>query len=274
MTAGGPNQIQTVDLSALADRSGLVRLDRLAALTASSDVVVGEVLDEELVLCRGLAGWPEEPDPHWAPYLWPLAPPLRSVSIRTVERLDVAQDTIEYPEDAPDEFACDPLLDGVLHAFRHAVAQLTWRHGPGQRGGWAGATLVLDDGIVLHDDIDTEAGQHLLVFRSREREAIYVAGGLDPDDRAGNGLSKAQRESSGPAPDLQQLTATAVATTTLQRGPVWCSGTPERTVRAFGTDDGLWLLDDHGRPAETNEPYRASAADIDDLAAQFLTRWG
>ncbi len=121
MTAGGPNQIQTVDLSALADRSGVVRLDQLAALTASSDVVVGEVLDEKLVLWRGLAGWPEEPDPHWAPYLWPLAPPLRSVSIRTVERLDVAQDTIEHPEDVPDEFACDPLLDGVLRAFRHAV---------------------------------------------------------------------------------------------------------------------------------------------------------
>ncbi len=135
-TAGGPNQIQTVDLSALADRSGVVRLDRLAALTASSDVVVGEVHDEELVLCRGLAGWPEE--------LTPTGPPTSG----------------HWPR----------------------------RCGRCPSGPWNGSTLP----------------------RTR-------------------------------------------------------SSTP-RTP--------LWLLDDNGSPAETNEPYRASAADIDDLAAQFLTRWG
>lgn len=62
MTADGPYLTSPVDLSALADRSGVVEWGRLGGLTASSDVVVREVLDEELVCA---AGWrvPEEPDP-------------------------------------------------------------------------------------------------------------------------------------------------------------------------------------------------------------------
>ncbi len=269
MTADGPYLTSPVDLSALADRSGVVEWGRLGGLAASSDVVVGEVLDEELVLCRGLAGLPEEPDPHWTPYLWPLSPSLRSLSTRTVERLDVAHEVISYPEDAPDEVECDPLLDAVVHAFQHAVGQLTWRHGSGERAGWAGATLVLGDGIALHDDVDTQSGQHILVFRSLDREAIYVFGALDPDGRAGDGSPVAPNGSAGAVPDLQQLTA-AAATTTLQRAPVWRSDSPERTVRAFGTDDGLWLLEGDGDPGAVVGPQRVSAGEIDHLARQLL----
>ncbi len=50
MSADSPYLTRPVDLSALADRSGMVDWGRLAGLAADSDVVVGEVLDEELVL--------------------------------------------------------------------------------------------------------------------------------------------------------------------------------------------------------------------------------
>ena len=270
MSADGPYLTRPVDLSTLADRSGAVDWGRLAALAAGSDVVVGEVLDEELVLCRGLAGFPEEPDPHWTPYLWPLSPSLRALSTRTVERLDVAHEVIEYPEDAPEEVECNPLLGAVIHAFERAVAQLTWHHSPGEQGGWAGAALVLGDRIALHDDFDTESGQHVLVFRSLDREAIYVAGGLDPDGRAGDGRSPAPGSPTS-EPDLQRLTAAAVTHTTLHRGPVWRSASPELTVRAFGTDDGLWLLDDDGSPGTLVEPRRTSVSGVNQLGRRLLT---
>lgn len=44
MTADGPYLTQPVDLSALADRSGVVEWGRLAALTMGSDVVAGQFL--------------------------------------------------------------------------------------------------------------------------------------------------------------------------------------------------------------------------------------
>ena len=270
MSADGPYLTRPVDLSALADRSGAVDWGRLAAFAAGSDVVVGEVLDEELVLCRGLAGFPEEPDPHWTPYLWPLSPSLRALSTRTVERLDVAHEVIEYPEDAPEMVECNPLLGGVIHAFEQAVTQLTWHHGPGEQGGWAGAALVLDGGVALHDDVDTESGQHVLVFRSLDREAVYVAGALDPDGRAGDGRSPSPGSPTS-EPDLQRLTASAVTHTTLQRGPVWRSASPELTVRAFGAVDGLWLLENDGPPGTVTEPQRVSAVEIDHLALRLLT---
>ena len=270
MTAGGPYLAGPVDLSALADRSGVVEWGRLAALATDSDVVVGEVLDEELIVCRGLAGVAEEPDPHWTPYQWKLTPALRSVATRTVERLDAAHGVILYPEDAPGEVECSPLLGAVVHAFEHAVAQITWRFGPGEREAWAGAVLVLDDGTVLHDDLDIEAGQHVLVVRSLEREVIYVAGALDPDDRAGDGWPTAPDGSSAPMPDVRQLVATAITATTMQSGPAWRSASPERTVRAVATDDGLWLLEGDGT-AEVAGVQWLTSAGVDQLARQLLS---
>ncbi|HEV2071415.1 MAG TPA: hypothetical protein VGR26_16630, partial [Acidimicrobiales bacterium] len=160
------------DLSALADRSGEVHWDRLAPLAASRDVVVGELLDEELLLCRRFAGLDAEPHPHWTPYQWGLDPALRAVTVRTVERLNVAHGLITYPDDAPDSVDLSVGLDALVMAFERAVVQLTWRWELGELAAWAGGVLVLDDGTVLHDEINREAGQHVLTFRSREREVI------------------------------------------------------------------------------------------------------
>nr|MDP9020628.1 hypothetical protein [Actinomycetota bacterium] len=93
----GPLCPTPVNLSALADRSGQVRWDRLAPLAASRDVVIGELLDEELLLCRSFAGLGAEAHPHWTPCHWGLDPGLRAVSVRTVERLDIAHQLIGYP---------------------------------------------------------------------------------------------------------------------------------------------------------------------------------
>lgn len=91
MTADGPYLVRPVDLTALADRSGVVEWGRLPALVAGSDVVVGEVLDEELILCRELAGLPDTPDSHWTPYQWAVAPSLRSVAVRSGLALSFAR---------------------------------------------------------------------------------------------------------------------------------------------------------------------------------------
>ncbi len=92
-----PSPHTPANLSALADRSGQVHWDRLAPLAASRDVVIGELLDEELLLCRSFAGLDAEAHPHWTPCHWGLDPGLRAVSVRTVERLDIAHQLIGYP---------------------------------------------------------------------------------------------------------------------------------------------------------------------------------
>jgi hypothetical protein len=47
----------------------MVEWGRLAGLMVDSDVVVGEVLDEESWSCATAWGVAEEADLHWTPYL-------------------------------------------------------------------------------------------------------------------------------------------------------------------------------------------------------------
>ncbi len=259
------------DLSALADRSGEVHWDRLAPLAASRDVVVGELLDEELLLCRRFAGLDAEPHPHWTPYQCGLDPALRAVTVRTVERLNVAHGLIMYPDDAADSVDLSVGLDALVMAFERAVVQLTWRWELGELAAWAGAVLVLDDGTILHDDINREAGQHVLTFRSREREVIFVDGSLDPDNLAGPALPVRPAGAAPEAvPDPRRLADVARTITELERGDVWGSGPPQRHVRAFGTEDGLWVLEDGAPEAEAG--LRRLADDgMSELALHLLS---
>ncbi|MGH3664795.1 MAG: hypothetical protein ACRDU8_01665, partial [Egibacteraceae bacterium] len=206
----------------------------------------GELLDEELLLCS------DDPDrvahPHWTPHLWRLSPQLRDVAETTVTRLDVAHGLLERVGEGPDDIEWSPALSVVADAFTAASAQVAWRYGLRDEPPLSGAALLLPDRVVLHDDIDDEAGQHLLVFRSAAREVAHLVAKLDPQDRARVGGEPAVATHPAhliPAPDA--LATAAATTSTVGRGPVWRDA-PERLLHTYGTDEGLWLLESRGGP--------------------------
>lgn len=266
------NPVQLMDLC---DGPGPPRWELLAAMVADADMLVGELLDEELRLCRRFVGLAAPPDPHWTPYQWCLEPRLQDVALSTVERVLVGKEMITYGDQAPGGqprasflepgVALFPFQEAIAYAFAHAVAQLTWRCDFGDRGERSGGVLVLEDATtVLHDDVDVDGGQHVLTFRAREREVVHVAGGLDPD-----GAPAAAAPSVQP-PSLGELEELAVTATTLEVAPVWRSGEPWRRVRTYVGRHGAWVVDDGGAHGPSGEVRPIDAAGIKALARQLL----
>lgn len=244
-------------VSDICDGRGVPDWDRLGSLTADSDVFVGELVDEELQLCRSFAGLPSEADPYWTPHQWRFAPDYQALATRTVERVLRSQEAIVYSEDRVATLL--PFHEGVAFAFEHAIAQLTWRCDLGDRGERMGAVVVLDDGTVLHDDIDEVGGQHLMVFRTLEREVVHLADVLDPDNRARANVD------TGGGMEIVDLAA-ALTTTTVRLGPVWSVTSPARSTRVLATTDGVWVVEDglgQARPLDD--------AGVDSLARRLLS---
>lgn len=228
-----------VFLPDLADEEAEVRYEHIPDVVVAHDVVVGELVDEEVLLC--IAGQPsDEPDPVWTPYLAAMPAHLRRISADTVLRMAVAHEMIGPAPRQRD--AWSPLLAVFAHVFEQAYAQVTWQYLVGDDGPYGGAALLLPGGVVLHDDIDDLAGQHLVVLRNAAREVAHLMGCLDPLGRV-----------AGPRIPRGRAAATEPTAATLIRASVRSRGRPERTLRATGSGEGLFVADERAGAIASGE---------------------
>lgn len=237
-----------------------VPLSRVTEVVDVHDVLVRELIDEQLVELA------EDPaaadDPHWMPVHSGFSPELRAVALASARRLSRSlQEHLETPE-GPD-YA--PWFRLVRDALAAAQATVTWRVDLGERGERVGGCLILPDGVVLHDDIDGHAGQHVLVFRSQERELAHLMGMLDPD---------APKRRPAPAADaaaavaVPTVTDRATSTSRMTRAPLWRSTSPERVVSTISTDDGCWVSEEQG--GVPTRVRRVGEEELDALARGLL----
>jgi hypothetical protein len=257
-------------LDTLADRTGAVRLDRLADLVADHDVVVGELLDEELRMVG--SGPPPDPDLHWTPRLAQLDVRGRETATEVALRHAVAFGLIEDLDGGAGEVS--PLLTVPSDEFTGAIAQLTWTHRCGDDDPAHEAMLLRPDGTVLHDEIDAGDGLHLLAFRSAERARAVVSAVLDvrPDADDVNPHPDAGQ----PHPDgAAAVAAGSVASCHLARAAVWDTADPARAVTTHATaDGGLWLIDQRDPAAAPSDPVRTDVPTVRRLAAELLAVTG
>lgn len=219
-----------------------IRIGRLISVAKRRDIVIGEHLDEELLLCGEDPDPEKEPDPHWMPHLARMDARARSVAIETTARHLESLGAVELGQNPGEVFLLPP-HSLIAHALRSAVAALTWRVQSRGEADASGSALLMPGGLVLHDDIDRDMGQHVLVLRSSEREAAHLAGWIDP-----KGMTKqteppivaATPEELRPSPD--ELAGRARTSTVVGRVARTAEGGTEQAVTAYGTDEGLWLL--------------------------------
>lgn len=219
-----------------------IRIGRLIKIAKRHDIVIGEHLDEELLLCGEDPDPEEEPDPHWMPYLARMDAPSRIVAVETTARHLDSLGAVELG-DTPGEVYLLPPHSLIAHAFRSAVAAVTWRVQSRGEADASGSALLMPGGLVLHDDIDRDMGQHVLVLRSAEREASHVASWIDPKATTRQtepAIVAASPEELQPSPS--ELAARARTSTIVARVARTPGGGTESAVTAYGTDEGLWLL--------------------------------
>lgn len=229
-----------IHLSEVINGRGEVRAGRLIKVTRRRDILVGELIDEDLLLCS--ADPDTDPDPHWMPHLAGMEVRDRDVAVKTATRHLISWGLLELGEKDGD-YGLFPPHSVISDAFRSAVAAVTWRTQVRDEGDFSGAALLLPGALVLHDEIDIEMGQHVLVFRSAEREAAHLAAWMDP--RAASRSTEppivaVTTEELRPSPD--ELAGRARTSTVVGRVARTAEGGTEQAVTAYGTDEGLWLL--------------------------------
>ncbi len=254
-------------LPELLDRHGELAPGRLERAARDHDVVLGELTDEELLLCGRDPD--AEPDSHWTPHLHRLDAPARAVALHTTERLLVSHGLLEITPDGGAAFG--PPHSLVLQLLADAVAALTWRYTAGEERG-AGGAFLLPGGLALHDDIDEHNGQHGLVVRTADREAAYVAAALDAGGRCGTTGEPqvaATVEQLRPTPD--ELAARAVSSAAVARVARTPDGGVEQAVTSYGVAEGLWLLQGRRGPEPVATLQLVSDADLLALARALTT---
>lgn len=253
---------EPIGLHELLGKGGQLRRRDLIRAVQDHDVLVGEYLDEELMLCGNDPN--AEPDRHWMPYLSRQDAHDRQVAVETTARHLESLGSLELGKSEGD-YELAPPHSLIAHALAEAGAAVTWRmmvRGEDD-GGRASGALLLPDGVVLHDDIDDGGGQHVLVFRSAEREARHVAVWMD--------ARSACRETEQPIvasrvadlrPSPDELAARARSSTVVARVARTPQGGIAQAVTAYGTDEGLWLLQGHDGPEPIVSLQLVSDADL------------
>lgn len=231
-----------IDVRDLLDAHGALPMARLVVAARASDVEVGTVTDEVLLVCGGDAT--AAPRPHWHPRLARRSPgeveDARTAAVRGL----VARGLVDR--------------DGEHLTLRQPLATLSWALGSATRAvTWGvelagepastGSALALPGGLALHDDIDRARGLHDLVLRPADDEAVRLAAIADPagcsrrtdepalhagvDDLEGHVRAIPGRHRS------RALLAAVAATV---------DDPAARAVTAVGTTEGLWLLQARG----------------------------
>lgn len=229
-----------VGLDEVVNGRGEVRIGQLVKVARRRDILIGELIDEELLLCGKDPD--ADPDQHWMPHLARMEARDREVAVRTTVRHLVSLGALELGE-ADGDYELLPPHSLISHAFNSAVAAVTWRMQIRDEGETAGAALLLPGGLVLHDEINIGMGQHLLVFRSAEREAGHLAAWMDP--RSTTRRTEEPVVAASPEelrPSTNELAARARTSAIVARVARTPEGGTEQAVTAYGTDEGLWLL--------------------------------
>lgn len=250
-----------------------IRFEALIRVTRKHDVVLGELIDEEMLLCGEDPDPAREPDPHWMPHLARKDARDRGVAVETTVRHLESLGVLELQE-VEGDFDLLPPHSLVSHALHSAVAVVTWRLRVRDEGDNSGAALLLPDGLVLHDEIDGEMGQHQLVLRSAGREAAHLAAWMDP--RAASRTTEPPVVASAPDqlhPSPEELARRARTSTVVARVARTPDGGMEQAVTAYGTDEGLWLLQGRSGPDPVATLQLVSDADLLALT-QRLTSLG
>lgn len=257
---------EPVTIQEVAEVVGDASLSDLAGVAATSDIVLGEFTDEELLICG--RGPDAEPDAHWMPYLSGLDAGHRGVALDTAARLLTARGELVMEGEGYE-------LDGVLGLLGRlaasAVGALTVRLDQRDVGTGTAGVVLLPHGLALHDDIDADPGLHVMVLRTRERESAYVAALLDPLSCCGETAPPIVAERAAdldPHPD--ELAAVARSATLLHRVSEVAGGHVELAVTSYGTDEALWLLQGRTGPEPVATLQRSSEADLHELARQLL----
>jgi len=230
------------------------------------DVLVGEFLDEELILLG--KDTEAEPDPHWHPHLSQRDAAGREVALDTTVRKLVTIGLLE----AGDDPTWVPPHSVVMQAMASALAAVTWRTAIEGEGTGTGAALLLPGGLVLDDDIDADIGSHVLTFRSAEREAPHLRIWFDPRRTAAHTrppIVAPTPEELDPRP--ADLAARAQTTTVMARVARTPEGGLEQTLTTYGTEDGLWLLQSRRAPEPVATLQLLGADDLLAVARRLVT---
>jgi len=229
-----------VGVEELLDGRDELAVQELARTARDRDIVLGEFVDEELLLC---GKDPDAlPDRHWTPRQHGYEVAQRAAAREAVLLLLESHGFLEPASDSGDP-ALVPPHSILAQALESAVAALTWRADVRKEGTAVGGAFLLPGGLALHDDIDEVTGQHMLVIRTQSREAVHVAGLLDPATTTATTrppVVAASVEELRPRPD--ELLAGAVTSSIVVRVARTPGGGQEQAVTTYGTDEGLWVL--------------------------------
>jgi len=260
-----------VSIEELLDGRQELGVRALADAARDHDVVLGEFVDEELLLCG--ADPDAAPDRHWTPRQHAYSEPQRTAAREAVLLLLESHGFVE-PGNGSQAPALLPPHSIVAQAFSGAIAALTWRVDVRGEGTAVGGAFLLPGDLALHDDIDEATGQHVLVIRPRTREAVHVAGMLDPSTTTRATLPPvvaATVDQLRPRPDdLLASAATSSLVARVARAP---GGGEEQAVTTYGTGDGLWVLQGRRGPEPVAVLQQVSDDDLVALA-QRLTATG
>lgn len=235
-----------VGVEELLDGRAELAVRDLARTARDHDVVLGEFVDEELLLC---GKDPDAlPDPHWTPRQQRYSEEGRAAAREAVLLLLECHGFLD-PATEPGAPALVPPHSIVAQSYDGAIAALTWRVDVRGEGTAVGGAFLLPGDLALHDDIDEATGQHILVIRTREREAVHVAGMLDPTSatqQTRQPIVATTAEDLRPRPE--DLLAAARTSSLLARVARVPGGGEEQAVTTYGTDDGLWVLQGRSGP--------------------------
>ncbi|MGH3665512.1 MAG: hypothetical protein ACRDU8_05395, partial [Egibacteraceae bacterium] len=211
-----------------------------------------------------------EPDAHWMPFLRRQSPAAVDVAKRTAIRWLEARALMTFTDDADAPVLGQPLAS-LAHVLHTAAALVTWRADVRDEPTAVGGAFVLPADVVLHDDIDGDAGLHTLVFRSLHREGAWVAALLDPDGCARSTQPPVLAPNVGALrPDPEGLARQAYSSSVVATAAHAPGGDVEQAVTTYGTDDGLWLL--QGRVGRQREAslQRLGGEDVLAVARHLL----
>lgn len=230
----------SIHLSGVVNKRGEVRSGQLSNVAKRRDIFVGELIDEEILLCS--TDPDAGPDRHWMPHLAAMEARDQNVAVRTTARQLMSWGLLELGDNDGDYESRQP-HSIISDAFRSAAAAITWQTQVRDEAEKRGAALLLPGDLVLHDEIDVEMGQHVLVFRSAEREARHLAAWMDPRGKSRSTeppIVAAAPEKLRPSPD--EVAGRAWTSTVVGRVARTLEGGNEQAVTAYGAEEGLWLL--------------------------------